>query len=172
MLAPDKSLAAVYLTPVTAAIVADLLPGFSPETPVSPMAAAIVTGLARRYAGTAAVVTSRNGACEITGLGMSRIIQLERAGELHSYLDGAARRITVASIYARSFRLAFEAHPVGGPPAVVRHPRGEYAKKPRPRTPAELEGLRRGNEGRRLAALARRAAKAQARAAAQAAAAP
>jgi hypothetical protein len=33
-------------------------------------------------------------------LGMSRLYELMRAGELQSYEDGRARRITVASIHA------------------------------------------------------------------------
>jgi excisionase family DNA binding protein len=38
-------------------------------------------------------------ACRLLSLGMSRIYALMRAGELDSYGDGRARRITVASIH-------------------------------------------------------------------------
>jgi excisionase family DNA binding protein len=38
-------------------------------------------------------------ACRLLSLGISRIYALMRTGELASYGDGRARRITVASIY-------------------------------------------------------------------------
>ena len=38
-------------------------------------------------------------ACRLLSIGMSRLYRLMRSGELPSYWDGRARRITVASIH-------------------------------------------------------------------------
>jgi excisionase family DNA binding protein len=43
-------------------------------------------------------------AARLLSLGMWRIYQLMRAGELDSYQEGRARRITMASIHARMAR--------------------------------------------------------------------
>ena len=155
--------AATYLTPAIAAIVVGLLPEFLLETPVSVMAATIITGHAQRFAAETRIAVSRKVACEMLGVGSSRLIALERSGELLSYLDGASRKIVISSVYARLIRLALNAHPVGGAPATVRHPLGEYRKAPRARTPQELAGLRRSNERRAEEGRQRRAARAQAR---------
>lgn len=44
-------------------------------------------------------------ACRILSVGQTRLYALLRDGELQSYLEGAARRITTASIRARLERL-------------------------------------------------------------------
>jgi hypothetical protein len=110
-------------------------------------------------------MTSRAGACARLNVGPTQEIKYERADLLDSFLDGTARRVSIASIYRLLISRAIASHPVDGPPARARFPAARYVKKPRPRTPAELEGLRKGNERRRLEAEARRAAKIRARAA-------
>jgi hypothetical protein len=132
---------------------------------VSQAAAAIIGPLYERAANDPRIGVSRRVSCEMQGIGMSQHILLERRGELHSYLDGAARRITTASIYARLTRLAIASNPVDGARVTVRHPPTQWRSSERPKrrpTPAELDGLRRGNERRHREALARKAAKAAA----------
>jgi hypothetical protein len=94
----------------------------------------------------------------IFGHGMTRQILIEKAGEVESFLDGANRRISTASICRRLIALAILSHPVDGPELKARQPAKRYAKRRREPTPAELEGLRRGNEGRREGAARKREA--------------
>jgi excisionase family DNA binding protein len=49
-------------------------------------------------------VTPRE-ACRMMSCGVTRLYEMIAAGEIESYLDGRARRITVASIRARIARL-------------------------------------------------------------------
>jgi hypothetical protein len=109
-----------------------------------------------REAAETAVVVSRKRTCEMLNIGASYELLLEKRGELVSIIDGKHRLVLVSSIYARLRRLAALSHPADGPAAKVRQPSRRFAKKPRARTEAELEGLRRGNERRRLEAQARR----------------
>jgi hypothetical protein len=51
-------------------------------------------------------------------------------------------------------------YPADGAPAKIRTVNTRFKRKARPRTAAELEGLRKGNERRRLEAAQRRAAQA------------
>ena len=44
-------------------------------------------------------------ACILHGVGLTRLYELINSGELESYLDGKARRITVRSLVARRNRL-------------------------------------------------------------------
>jgi hypothetical protein len=55
------------------------------------------------------IAVSPKVACRIGGFSMSRLYQLLGAGELESYHEGTARRITVAGLRARSERLIAEA---------------------------------------------------------------
>jgi excisionase family DNA binding protein len=50
------------------------------------------------------VVTPRE-ACRLMGCGITRLYEMIGAGEIESYLDGRARRITMASIRARIAQL-------------------------------------------------------------------
>jgi hypothetical protein len=99
------------------------------------------------------------------GCGPTKELALEASGAIDSYLDGSVRRITMRSLYRHLIKQAIASHPKDAPDAKVRHPAGQFQSKPhakkapRPRTEAELEGLRRGNEKRRLEALKRRAAR-------------
>lgn len=77
----------------------------------------------------------------------------ERVGLLRTVLDGTARHITVQSFYGHLLELA-------SAPRKVREPAERHPRTPRARTPPELAGLRKGNEARRLEALARRVKKA------------
>jgi hypothetical protein len=73
----------------------------------------------------------------------------EQSGVLHRYLDGSSVRITAKSFYAHLIDLA------NLPQRQGRKPSGtSFQKKPRTRTPAELEGLKR-NEGRHEEKIAR-----------------
>jgi hypothetical protein len=98
---------------------------------------------------------SRKEAGLIINCGQTKVIKLEKAGLLHRYTDGSSVRITTASIYEYLIACA------AAPPRKVREPAAKFrhAKKaPRPRTEAELEGLRKGNAKRAAEAQARRAA--------------
>jgi hypothetical protein len=89
---------------------------------------------------------------------LTRQLAIETAGELQTFLDGGRRLITADSIAIRMIALALLSHPVDGPALKVRLPPGRYQKRRREPTPAELEGLKRGNERRREEAQKRRAA--------------
>ena len=104
---------------------------------------------------------SRQECMLVFGHGMTRQVWIEHAGEVESFLDGSVRRISTASICRRLIALAILSHPVDGPERKARQPARRY--QPRPRTPAELEGLRRGNQQRAEAARERREAKTVAR---------
>jgi hypothetical protein len=99
-------------------------------------------------------------------LSRAQEIKYEHAGLIDSFLDASSRRVSAASIYRLLISRAIASHPVDGPPARARFPAGRYrpkVKAPRPRTEAELRGLAVGNAKRHAEAVARRAAKAQAR---------
>ena len=51
------------------------------------------------------LAASPREACVLLNVGVTRLYQLLRDGELESYLDGRARRITMASIRRRVTRL-------------------------------------------------------------------
>jgi hypothetical protein len=65
--------------------------------------------LSSEAAGPEPIAVSPKVACRIGGFSMSRLYQLLGAGELESYHEGTARRITLASLRARSERLIAEA---------------------------------------------------------------
>lgn len=88
----------------------------------------------------------------VFGHGMTRQILIEQAGEVESYLDGGVRRISTASVCRRLIALALLSHPVDGPELKARQPVRRYRAGPRPRTPAELNGLAEGNRQRAEAA--------------------
>jgi hypothetical protein len=105
---------------------------------------------------------SRKQVQTIFGIGASKELLIE--AELESYLDGYARRITDESICRRKIALKLLSYPANGDEAKARQSGSRYRVAPRPRTPAELEGLRRGNEQRAAEAKQRREAKEAARA--------
>jgi hypothetical protein len=106
---------------------------------------------------------SRQECMLIFGHGMTRQILIEQAGELESYLDGANRRISTASVCRRLIALAILSHPLDGPERKARRPAGRYQKHRREPTPQELAGLQRGNAQRAEDARKRREAKVAAR---------
>jgi len=130
---------------------------------VSPAALALVADIAQRWSNDPRFSVSRKVSQEMLGIGPTRQIDLEHSGELRSYLDGTARRITLASIYLRLINLAIRSHPPAGP-LKARQPAARYQRRSPRREPtqAELDALKRGNEWRRREAEARRA-EAQAR---------
>jgi hypothetical protein len=81
---------------------------------VSPAALALVADIAQRWSNDPRFSVSRKVSQEMLGIGPTRQIVLER-GELRSYLDGTARRITLASIYLRLIKLAIRSHPPPDP---------------------------------------------------------
>jgi hypothetical protein len=128
---------------------------------VSPTGQRIVADLISRSEAAVAPAVSRKTACDILDVGSTKLVQLENAGELDSFLDGAVRRITTSSIYLYLIKRAISSHPADAPAAKVRKPKSMFKPKrkaPRARTEAELEGLRKGNEKRRLEAQERRVA--------------
>jgi excisionase family DNA binding protein len=59
------------------------------------------------------LAASPREACVLLNVGVTRLYQLLRDGELESYLDGRARRITMASIRRRVTRLLASASATG-----------------------------------------------------------
>jgi hypothetical protein len=130
-------------------------------TQASATAILILADIDAKEAADSRFAIKRRAVCEMLDVSMSRVISLEAKGELRSFLEGSERRITVASVYDRLRRLARLAHPASGAAPKGRPSPGQ-ARKPkpvRPRTPQELEGLRKGNEGRAAEAQRKRVAK-------------
>jgi excisionase family DNA binding protein len=83
------------------------------------------------------LAVSPRQACVLLGVGNTRLYELIRDGELVTYHEGRARRVTMESIHARVARLAgasgdSEAHQRGRPPK-------------RPRAAARLSSAASGN---------------------------
>jgi excisionase family DNA binding protein len=86
-------------------------------------------------------VTPRQ-ACILLGIGNTHLYQLIRGGELESYLDGRARRITMRSIHRRIMRLLASASASGtatedtpqprSPGRKAEHDRWSGHRRPRP----------------------------------------
>jgi len=80
-------------------------------------------------------------ACLMLSVGMSRLYKLLRTGELESYLDGRARRITTASIHQRMARQIADSaekwHPLNPQPSQRRKAR-EVGAMLRPSTDEAL----------------------------------
>ena len=105
---------------------------------------------------------SRQECMSAFGHGMTRQILIEQAGEVESYLDGGNRRISTASICRRLIALATCRIRLDGPElrkACVSRRSDVSQRLPLDRTPAELEGLKRGNERRAEEARRRREAR-------------
>jgi hypothetical protein len=153
----DAVLARIYPPPHTPPRFSELSAGARP----------LVADFCAAFVAEPGPVTPRVGACARLKIGPTQEIKYEHAGLIDSLLFGSVRRVSVASIYRLLILKAIASHPVDGPPARARLPAGRYTRKPRelaPKdqlrrqpTPRELDALRRGNESRRLAALARRA---------------
>jgi hypothetical protein len=76
--------------------------------------------------------------------------------DLQTILAGASRLTFVPSLYDHLIELAIATHPTGQPPKKARQPSQRFVGRRRSPTPQELEGLKKGNEKRRLEAEARR----------------
>ena len=90
---------------------------------VSPEAAALIADIDLKEANDQRVVVSRKEAMLILGVKQTKLLELEDAGILRSFLDGASRRISTASIYGRLRALAVASHPLNAEPAKVRRPK-------------------------------------------------
>ena len=90
---------------------------------VSPEAAALIADIDLKEANDPRVVVSRKEAMLMLGVKQTKLIELEAAGILRSFLDGASRRISAASIYGRLRALAVASHPLNAEPAKVRRPK-------------------------------------------------
>jgi hypothetical protein len=108
--------------------------------------------------------SSRKTSCEVGGWKLSKEIWLENSSVLDAYNIGSVKRISnrsIARYLIASVLLSFSS---SGAPKKIRQPPQRFQKRARQRTPAELEGLRIGNERRHeQAAQKRREAKAVAR---------
>jgi hypothetical protein len=135
-------------------ILADLV-----ARPMSPAARAAVNDIVSRAERDNRVAVPRAVSQEMQHIGSSRQIELENEGKLTTYLDGSRRLVLVTSIYARLIKLVLESYPLDKPAKRVRRPTTRFTRKRRPPTPAELEGLQRGNAKRAEEARARREAK-------------
>jgi len=82
-----------------------------------------------RVSEAAPLVVSPHVACTILNIGTTRLYQLIGAGELDTYLDGRARKITIASIHRRIARLLAENDPHASAPP--RRKRGRPRKAER-----------------------------------------
>jgi hypothetical protein len=107
--------------------------------------------------------SSRKGAQTVIDCGPTKEFWLEDAEILDTYNDGAHKRITNRSIARYLIALALLSHPIDAPPTKIRRPTMRFQKRPRPRTEAELRGLREGNERRHEEAQQRKEAKVAAR---------
>jgi hypothetical protein len=90
---------------------------------VSPEAAALIADIDLREANDQRVVVSRKEAMLMLGVRQTKLLELEAAGILRSFLDGASRRISTVSIYSRLRALAVASHPLNAEPAKVRRPK-------------------------------------------------
>lgn len=84
---------------------------------------------------------TRKAAQEVIGCSQSKLLRLEAKGELESFLDGAIRKLSAASIARRGTANALLSHPIGEAALKARKPAKRYQKPPRPRTEAEKRGL-------------------------------
>lgn len=87
---------------------------------ISPTAKVAVEDLLARRAADARTACSVKDAAEILGVSEVHVHRGIGSGALVAYLDGAARRINLDSIYRRMINAIIEANPAGGP--VARRP--------------------------------------------------
>jgi hypothetical protein len=99
---------------------------------------------------TAPLDQSRKGTCTEAGIGPTKEAELEAAGIFEAYAANSRIRVTSRSIARYRLANAILSRPVDGPPLKIRQPKARFQKRRREPTPAELAGLRKGNEGRRL----------------------
>jgi hypothetical protein len=145
---------------VTAALIFE---GGLDATPVSPRARPLIINALDWFRREKRFGMPRKETMELFGHGLTRQLKIEQSGELESYLDGGARKITIASACKRQIALALISHPLDGPELKVRLPPGRYQKRRREPTPQEPQGLRIGTAGRAAETRQRRAAKAAAK---------
>jgi hypothetical protein len=127
--------------------------------------AKLVAALLREKAADGRRMVPRKVSCAIGGWGLTSQIEKERRGDLLTVLAGTSRLTFVPSLYDHLIALAVESHPANAPPRKARQPSQSFAKRRRLPTEAELEGLKHGNERRRLEAEARRHAREEGKAA-------
>jgi hypothetical protein len=134
---------------------------------VSPEGARLVLALLREKAADPRKMVPRKVSCEIGGWGQTVQIEKEKRGDLQTILAGASRLTFVPSLYDHLIELAIATHPTGQPPKKARQPSQRFVGRRRSPTPQELEGLKKGNEKRRLEAEARRTAREEGKATAK-----
>ena len=79
------------------------------------------------------------------GVGPTKGGELEADGILESFNDGVRVRLATRAIARRRIALGILSHPHDGPRLKIRQPKERFQKTVRPRTPQELEGLRKAN---------------------------
>jgi excisionase family DNA binding protein len=94
----------------------------------------------------AAIAVTPREACRLLSLGGSRVYDLMKSGELVSYQDGRARRITVASIHAYVERQIAAAADSGGWVTWQHNPRRRKGGLLGNRTPPEAAAAAIENE--------------------------
>jgi hypothetical protein len=122
--------------------------GVTEATPVHPQIQAEVIRTIEQRRSDPRYGTRRKEAMALFGIGLTRMMAIEAAGEVQTYLDGASRMITLDSVVIRQIALLLLAHPLSGAAPKARLPAARYQKRRREPTPQELEGLRIGNERR------------------------
>jgi hypothetical protein len=120
----------------------------------------MVGDLGAAYAAEPAPTLSRAEAMGRTGWSLSTLIKRENSGAVDSFLDGASRRITTISLYRCLANAVVDSRGEDGAARKARQPAKRFRRQARPRTQAELDGLKKVNQIRRLEALKRREAKA------------
>jgi hypothetical protein len=89
---------------------------------VSPEAAALIADIDHKEANDQRVAVSRRDAMLMLGVKQTKLLELEDARVLRSFVDDASRRISAASIYNRLRALAIASYPLNAEPAKVRRP--------------------------------------------------
>jgi hypothetical protein len=97
-----------------------------------------------RVSEAAPLVVSPHVACTILNIGTTRLYQLIGAGELDTYLDGRARKITIASIHRRIARLLAENDPHASAPPRRKRGRPRKAERQAQHTAPTPSPRRRG----------------------------
>jgi hypothetical protein len=127
------------------------------DTPLSDIAQSIASDEINRLSAAPPDVSIKETQ-RLTGLGQTKTRELIAAGVLEAFNDGTRIKVTRRSIARRRIALAILSHPADGPRLRIRQPKERFQKAVRPRTEAELEGLRKGNAARAREAEQRREA--------------
>ena len=124
----------------------------------SPVAHPLIVDTYNKMKADPSIGKSRAQSMALGGWGMTSERAKEQCGLLQTWTDGANVRVGTVSLYLHLLTLIVESHPIDAPARKARTPVKPFFKGHRRKTTeAELQGLAKGNERRRLEAKARRA---------------